>query len=58
MGVDGALAISDLLWGRGVRKFEFIVDEGLVVSNKIVLGVDQQTALYVFNIRSNFLPTG
>ena len=45
MGVDGALAISDLLWGRGVRKFEFIVDEGLVVSNKIVLGVDQQTAL-------------
>ena len=47
MGVDGALAISDLLWERGVRKFEFIVDEGLTVTNKIVLGMREQTALYV-----------
>ena len=46
-GPDGAMALSNLLWERGVRRLEFIVDEGLTVSNKLVLGIDQQVALYV-----------
>ena len=44
-GVDGAKAISDLLWDRGVKELEFIVDEGLTVTNKIILGLDDQAAL-------------
>ena len=44
-GLDGALAISDLLWERGVGKLEFIVDEGLTVTNKLIPGIDDQVAL-------------
>ncbi|WAR25251.1 P2012-like protein [Mya arenaria] len=44
-GLDGAKAISDMLWERGVRKFEFIVDEGLTVTNGIIPGMTSQTAL-------------
>ncbi|XP_052781175.1 N-fatty-acyl-amino acid synthase/hydrolase PM20D1.2-like isoform X2 [Mya arenaria] len=44
-GLDGAKAISEVLWKRGVRKFEFIVDEGLTVTNQIIPGMTSQTAL-------------
>ncbi|KAL4226044.1 hypothetical protein ACF0H5_014032 [Mactra antiquata] len=44
-GLDGAQAISDLLWNRGVRKFEFILDEGLTLTNGIVLGLKEQVGL-------------
>ncbi|XP_045166621.2 N-fatty-acyl-amino acid synthase/hydrolase PM20D1.2-like [Mercenaria mercenaria] len=44
-GLDGAKSISDLLWGRGVRRFEFIVDEGLTLLNKILPGMVDQVAI-------------
>jgi len=44
-GYDGAKSISDVLWKRGVKQFEFILDEGLTVTNQIVPGLDRQAAL-------------
>lgn len=44
-GEDGAKSISDVLWERGVKKFEFILDEGLTVTNKIIPGMEEQVAL-------------
>ena len=46
-GGDGAQAISDILWECGVKKFEFIVDEGLTLLNDIIPGMKDQVALYV-----------
>ncbi|XP_052780616.1 N-fatty-acyl-amino acid synthase/hydrolase PM20D1.2-like [Mya arenaria] len=50
-GLDGAKAISDMLWERGVRKFEFIVDEGLTVTNGIIPGMTSQTALVGVSVK-------
>ena len=44
-GDDGAKAMSDLLWERGVRDVEFILDEGLILANDIVPGMKDQVAL-------------
>ncbi|XP_052284968.1 N-fatty-acyl-amino acid synthase/hydrolase PM20D1.2-like isoform X2 [Dreissena polymorpha] len=44
-GLDGAKAISDALWERGVHKLEFLLDEGLTVTNQIIQGLKEQTAL-------------
>lgn len=44
-GFDGAKSISDLLWERGVRKFEYILDEGLTLLNGIIPGMKDQVAM-------------
>jgi len=49
-GFDGAGAISQLLWERGVRQLAFIVDEGLTVTNGIVPGMAAQTAMWVHSV--------
>ncbi|XP_052781176.1 N-fatty-acyl-amino acid synthase/hydrolase PM20D1.2-like isoform X3 [Mya arenaria] len=57
-GLDGAKAISEVLWKRGVRKFEFIVDEGLTVTNQIIPGMTSQTALLERNPLPSMLGYG
>ncbi|XP_060070411.1 N-fatty-acyl-amino acid synthase/hydrolase PM20D1.2-like isoform X1 [Ylistrum balloti] len=44
-GLDGARSISNLLWSRGIRKLEFLVDEGLTIVNNVIPGIDRPVAL-------------
>ncbi|XP_069142745.1 N-fatty-acyl-amino acid synthase/hydrolase PM20D1.2-like isoform X1 [Argopecten irradians] len=44
-GLDGAKSISNLLWSRGIRKLEFLVDEGLTIVNNVIPGIEKPVAL-------------
>eukprot|EP00105_Crassostrea_gigas_P035510 XP_019919658.1 PREDICTED: transient receptor potential cation channel subfamily M member 1 [Crassostrea gigas] len=39
-GLDGAAKISELLYSRGVRDLEFLIDEGTTIVNKLFPGVN------------------
>nr|XP_022296834.1 N-fatty-acyl-amino acid synthase/hydrolase PM20D1-like [Crassostrea virginica] len=40
LGFDGAAKISELLFSRGVRDLEFLIDEGTTIVNKLFPGVN------------------
>ena len=46
-GLDGAGKLAETLRSRGVKKLEFVSDEGLTVLNDIVPGIRKPVALYV-----------
>lgn len=39
-GLDGAAKISEMLYSRGVRDLEFLIDEGTTIVNKLFPGVN------------------
>lgn len=45
-GLDGAAKISELLYSRGVRDLEFLIDEGTTIVNKLFPGVNIPIAVW------------
>ena len=46
-GLDGAHNLAETLRSRGVKKLEFVSDEGLTVFNDVVPGIKKPVAVYV-----------
>ena len=46
-GLDGARNLAETLRSRGVKKLEFVSDEGLTVLNDVVPGIKKPVAVYV-----------
>jgi carboxypeptidase PM20D1 len=44
-GFEGAAKIAELLRGEGVDAFDFVLDEGLMATDKIIPGVSKPVAL-------------
>uniref|UniRef100_K1S2C3 Putative carboxypeptidase PM20D1 n=1 Tax=Magallana gigas TaxID=29159 RepID=K1S2C3_MAGGI len=57
-GLDGAAKISELLYSRGVRDLEFLIDEGTTIVNKLFPGVNIPIAVLEENPHPNMFGTG